>query len=173
MYAKIAYGFWKRRSSVSSLCSREKWRNLASSSIKQSMKSQKQCVHPSTLLLWQKVCVKLHHHQFTIVLYIWTFRTHHWDEFCIKTLVWCHTKFNWFRSWRQLTIQCVFTTLSRPAIRILAKKNHLFRRSSFLSWRVCQQAKLSHLGHRKPARIHWKADATKTSHCSVAIFLRK
>ena len=44
------------------------------------------------------------------------------------------------------------------------------------------QAKLSHLGHRKPARIHWKADALKTSLCLVrilvlrynwAIFLRK
>ena len=31
---------------------------------------------------------------------------------------------------------------------ILAKKNHLFIWSSFWSWRVCQQAKLSHLGHR-------------------------
>ena len=26
---------------------------------------------------------------------------------------------------------------------------------------LCLQAKLSHLGHRKPARIHWKADAPK------------
>ena len=41
---------------------------------------------------------------------------------------------------------------------------------------------LSHLGHRKPARIHWKANAPKTSHCLLrisvqrhnwAIFLRK
>ena len=41
---------------------------------------------------------------------------------------------------------------------------------------------LAHLGHRKPACIHWKADAPKTSHCLVrtlvqrnnlAIFLRK
>ena len=31
------------------------------------------------------------------------------------------------------------------------KKNHLFRWSSFWSWRVCKQAKLSHLGHRKSA----------------------
>ena len=62
------------------------------------------------------------------------------------------------------------------------KKNHLFKWSSFWSWRVCKQAKLSHLGHRKPARIHWKADAPKMSHCLVrilvqrhnlAIFLRK
>ena len=62
------------------------------------------------------------------------------------------------------------------------KKNHLFRWSSFWSWRLCKQAKLSHLGHRKPACIHWKANAPKTSHCSVrilfqrsngAIFLRK
>ena len=43
-------------------------------------------------------------------------------------------------------------------------------------------AKLSPLGHRNPARIHWKAEATITSHCLVrilvqrhnwAIFLRK
>ena len=66
---------------------------------------------------------------------------------------------------------------------ILAKKkDHLFRRSSFWSWRVCKQAKLLHLGHRKPARIHWKANAPKTRYCLVqilvqrrnrAIFLRK
>ena len=76
---------------------------------------------------------------------------------------------------------------SGPAIDLqkmlfLAKKNHLFRRSSFWSWRVCRQAKLSLLGHRKPALIHWKADAPQTSHCLVrflvqkhnwAIFLRK
>ena len=34
------------------------------------------------------------------------------------------------------------------------KQNHLFRGSSVRSWRVCKQAKLSRLGHRKPARIH-------------------
>ena len=95
------------------------------------------------------------------------FQRHHWDEFCIKTLVWRHTKFNWFRNWSQLTIQCVFASLTRSAIEsqkmpILAKKkNHLFRWSLFWSWRVCKQAKLSHLGHRKPTRIHWKAEAPK------------
>ena len=52
-----------------------------------------------------------------------------------------------------------WTTLgSEPAVNlqkmpILAKKNHLFRWSSFWSSRVCKQAKLSHLGLRKPARI--------------------
>ena len=64
---------------------------------------------------------------------------------------------------------------------ILAKKS-LFRWKSFWSWRICKKAKLLHLGHRKPARIHCKADAPKTSHCLVrilvqrlnpAIFLRK
>ena len=30
------------------------------------------------------------------------------------------------------------------------KKNHLFRWSSFWSWRVCKQAKLSHLGTENP-----------------------
>ena len=66
--------------------------------------------------------------------------------------------------------------------RFWQKKNHLFRWSSVWSWQVCKQAKLSHLGHRKPARIHWKADAPNKSHCLVqilvqrhnwAIFLRK
>ena len=60
--------------------------------------------------------------------------------------------------------------------------DHLFRWSPVWSWRVCKQATLSHLGHRKPACIHWKANALKTSHCLVrilvqrhnwAIFLRK
>ena len=51
---------------------------------------------------------------------------------------------------------CVYTTLgSWPAIDlqkmpILVKKNRLFVWSSFWSWRVCKQAKLSHLKHRKP-----------------------
>ena len=46
---------------------------------------------------------------------------------------------------------------------ILAKKNHLFRWSSFWSWRLCKQGKLSHLRHRKPARIHWKADSKQVT----------
>ena len=49
---------------------------------------------------------------------------------------------------------------------ILAKKK-LFRWSSFWSWRVCKQAKLSLSGHRKPSRIHWKANAPKTNHCGI------
>ena len=43
------------------------------------------------------------------------------------------------------------------------KKNHLFRWSLFWSWRLFKQEKLSYSGHRKPARIHWKADAPTTS----------
>ena len=48
----------------------------------------------------------------------WTFRRHHWDEFYIKTLVWHHTKFNWFRISNQLTIQCVFASLSESCDRL-------------------------------------------------------
>ena len=121
----------------------KKWQKMASSSINQSVKSQKQCVHPRILLLWQKVCVKHNQHQFIVVLNNWTFRRHYWDEFCIKTLVWRHTKFNWFRSWSQLTIQCVFASLSGSAID-LQKIPILAKKSSFQ-----KQAKLSHLGHRK------------------------
>ena len=32
---------------------------------------------------------------------------------------------------------------------------------------------MSHLGHRKPARIHWKANAFKTSHCLVRILVQR
>ena len=32
---------------------------------------------------------------------------------------------------------------------------------------------MSHLGHRKPARIHWKAGALNTSHCLVQILLQR
>ena len=57
---------------------------------------------------------------------------------------------------------------------ILAKKkNQLFRWSSLGSWRRRKQAKFSHLGHRIPARIHWKANAPKTSHCLMRILVRK
>ena len=57
--------------------------------------------------------------------------------------------------------------------RFWQKKNHLFRWSSFWSWRVYKKAKLLHLGHRKPARIHWKADAPKSSHCLVRILVQR
>ena len=100
----------------------KKWKKLASSSINQSVKSQKQCIHLRILLMWQKVCEKRHQHQFTIVLKYWTLRRHHSDEFCIKTLVWRHIKFNCFRSWSQLTIQCVFASLSGPVIDFYKKK---------------------------------------------------
>ena len=51
----------------------------------------------------------------------------------------------------------------------LKKKNHLFRWSSFCCSRICKQAKLLHLEHRKPERTHWKANAPKSSHCLVSI----
>ena len=50
----------------------------------------------------------------------------------------------------------------------ISKKNHLFRWGLF--WRERKQ--LWHLRHRKPARIHWKADAPKTSHCLVRILVQ-
>ena len=86
---------------------------LTCSSIKN---SQKRYVHPNILLRCQKVCVKRHQHQFTVVLNNWTFRNHHWDEFCVKNLGKDLTKSNWFRSWIQLTMQCVFASLSGTAI---------------------------------------------------------
>ena len=57
--------------------------------------------------------------------------------------------------------------------RFWQKKNHFFRWSSFWSWRVRKQAKLAHLGHRKPARIHLKADAPISRHCLVWILIQR
>ena len=64
---------------------------------------------------------------------------------------------------------CVYDLQKMP----LLAKNYLFSWSSFWSWRICKQAKLSHLGHRKSARIHWKADTPKTSHCLMRIFVQR
>ena len=69
---------------------------------------------------------------------------------------------------------CVYAwTSGRLTYRRCRQKNHLFRWSLFWSWRICIQAKLSHLGHRKPARTHWKADKPKTSYCLVRIFVQR
>ena len=138
MCAKIAYGFWKKRSTDSSICSlscEKKRKKLAASSINQSVKSQKQCVNPRILLLWQNVCeepsTSIHRRpQQLNTLEISLRRILHKDL--------GHTKFNWFRSWRQMTIQCVFASISGPAIDlqkilIFSKKNHLIRWSSFWS----------------------------------------
>ena len=57
--------------------------------------------------------------------------------------------------------------------RFWQNKNHLFRWSSFWFRRVCIQAKLSHLGNRKPLHIHWKVEAPKTSHCLVLILVQR
>ena len=48
----------------------------------------------------------------------------------------------------------------------LCKKKIIFRWSSFWSWRVCKQAKLSHLGHRKPSH------ASNSSHRLVYILVQ-
>ena len=77
-----------------------------------------------------------------------------------------------------LTDYNIYASLIGPAIDlqkipVLIKKNQLFRRSSFWSWRLCKQVKLSHLWHRKPARIHWKADAPKTILCLVQILVQR
>ena len=53
------------------------------------------------------------------------------------------------------------------------QKKSPFQMKFIWSWRIRKQAKLSHLRHRKPSRIHWKADAPKTSHCLVRILVQK
>ena len=170
MCAKIAYGFWKNRSTISSLCSLS-----CENNVRKWHPHREKSAYTREYCFCCRKCawnaIDINSLPFLIIEH---FREHRWDEFSIKTLVWCHTKSNWFRSWSQLTIQCVFASLNGPAIDlqkipILVKKNHLSR--SFWSWRVCIQPKLSHLRHRKPARIHWKAETPKTSYYLVRIFV--
>ena len=104
---------------------------MKKTSINKSVKSQKQYVHPTILLQWQKECLKRYQHQFIVVLNNWTFRSHYWGKFCIKALVWRHTKFNWFRSWNQKTIQCVFASLCRNVIDLQKMSISAKKKSSF------------------------------------------
>ena len=103
---------------------------------------------------------------------------HRSAEFCIKTLVWCRTKFNWFRSWTQLTIQCVFASLSGPTIDlrkvlILAKKSIFSDESYFDLGGYLNKQNCRIWGTHNPARIHWKAYASRTNHCLVRIAVQK
>ena len=131
MYAKIRYGFRKKRSTVSSICSLSCEKSERNWYLHRETKARK-AKNPRILLLWQKVCTKCRQYQSTVVLNNRTFRTHHWDEFCIKTSICRRTKFNWFRSWSQLTIQCVFASLSGPAI-TLQKMSVLAKSASSVS----------------------------------------
>ena len=70
------------------------------------------------------------------------------------------------------TLKQCWETLRRYFKKKNKQINHLFRWSSFWYWRVCKQTKLSHLGHRKPACIYWKADAPKTSYCLVRMLVQ-
>ena len=120
----------------------KKWKKLASSSINQSVKSRNTMRTPENIDAEAESVCERHQRQFTAALNNRIFRKHYWDELCVKIT------------------QCVFTSLSGPVIdlqkmAILAKKI-FFRWSSFWYWRVCKQLKLTHLGHRKAARSHWK-----------------
>ena len=129
MSAKIAYEFWKKRSTIISVCwlSCEKLKETGILIDKPKHEKSKtvrttdniaavaesKCEAPSTSI-----------HRRSQQLNIWR---HHWDEYCIKTLIWCHKKSNWCRSSSQLTIHSVFASLNRPAfdlqkMPILAKK---------------------------------------------------
>ena len=84
MCAKIAYGFWKKRSTISSVCSlscEKSERNWHPHRYTKAWKAKQQCVYSRILPLWQKVYVKRYQHQFTDFLNSWTFRRYHWDEF--------------------------------------------------------------------------------------------
>ena len=176
MCAKIAYGFWKKRSIVSSVCSLSCEKSERNEDDKLKREKPKTVRTPENIAaVAASVCeapsTSIHRPSRK-----WTFRRYHWDKFCIKNLVWRHTKFNWFRSWNQLTIQSVFASLSGPVIDL--QKMPILAKKIIFS----DEAHFDLGGYRKPARTHWKADSPKTSHCLVrilvhrhnwAIFLRK
>ena len=63
----------------------------------------------------------------------------------------------------------------RVGLRLTYRRCRFWQKLIFLDdfWRVYKQAILSHLGHRKPARLHWKANAPKTSHCLLRILVQR
>ena len=73
----------------------------------------------SSCLIWQIISFILPPNEYGCVYactMLITVVLNHWDGLCIKALVWCHTKVNRFRCWSQLTIHCVFASLSGPVI---------------------------------------------------------
>ena len=113
------------------------------------------------LLLWQKVCVKRHHYQFTVFLNNWTFR--------IQSSIASVDEANWPSNAFSLRKVGLRSTYKR--CRFCKKKKINF--SDEAHFGLGGQSKLSHLGHRKPTRIHWKADLTKPSHCLVRILVQR
>ena len=77
-----------------------------------------------------------------------------------QTISFPSNEYDWVYAWTTLGSEPAIDLHKMP---ILEKKNHIFRWSS----------KLSHLGHRKPARIHWKANGPKTSYCLVRILIQR
>ena len=69
MCAKIAYGFWKKRSTISSVFSLSCEKKVKETGIRldKPKREKPKTVH---LLLWQKVCMRRHQHQFTVELNI-------------------------------------------------------------------------------------------------------
>ena len=121
----------RRREALSAPCVRYLVKKVKATGIlfdKPKREKAKTVCTPWILLLRQKVGLKRHQHQFTVVLNNWTFRR--------------HTNSNWFRSWIQLRIQWFFASQwTSRRCRFWQKKNQHFRWSSFLSWRVCKQFK--------------------------------
>ena len=68
----------------------------------------------------------------------------------------------------------VWTSLSGPAVDLQKMPNIIFSdEAHFDLRRVCKQAKLSTLEHKKHAHIYCKADTRKTSHCLVRILVQR
>ena len=76
------------------------------------------------------------------------FWSHNWAIFLRK----CARRGR-YSQWRLLSDDCIATDRVTQDADVGKKKSHLFRLSSFWSWRVCKQAKLLHLRHRK-TRTH-------------------
>ena len=53
------------------------------------------------------------------------------------------------------------------------QKKIIFPEEAHFDFGGYAQAQLSHLRHKKPARIHWKTHALKTSHCLVRILVQR
>ena len=147
---QIAYGFWKKRSTVSSVCSlscekktgilidkpkREKPKTVHTPE-NIAVLAESVCEAPSTLIHRRSQQLNISETSLRRILHKHLGRTPYKVQFFQELKPIDHPMRFRFAKWTAIVLQ---------KMPILAKKNHLFRWSSFWSWRVCKQAKLSPL----------------------------
>ena len=176
MYAKIAYGFWKKRY-VRYLVKKVKETCILIDKAKRE-KIQKQSVHPRNIAAVAKsvreaLSTSIHYRSQQLNISETSLR---W--ILHKDLGITAYKVQLIQELKSIDHRMRFGFDKWACNRLIedvdfGKKVMFSDEAHFDLGGECKPAKLSHLGHRKPERIHWKADALKTSHCLVRLLVQR